>query len=448
MRGEWESQRATAFTMQRAWSVEDFVGGLWRMGSRNDSDQVSPKQAERIDGVILARPAVRDVPSRPVHSSKACVHPIFVLVFPSFSDLKHLLPSFLRARYVARFFFSALPLSLGGPPQSLQDYLRRVPSGTWTGGAGGTGGSGGAGAPSPLAQFQQQAAQQAAAAVQQQAQAALAAQNANAPLQALGGGMPRVASLDMLRALVMQQSPQAQAQPHAPQAVQVSPPQETLQQQQQRYQQQRQQQQLQASPGGLPPGLVKKGKAKAKVGKAATGVVKKKAAASLPKRGSGGSKSSSKLGGGGGGGGGGGAPVEQKQIDKVEIRRVRRMLSNRESARRSRRRKQEHLATLEERMKESEDGRSELETQIEELLGSNKSLEEENRRLREQLTQYGVHIDSSNGNGNGAGGAVHANPTPATPSSSAGWSAYKPPAKLTEPPTTTTTTTPDQGQGQ
>jgi len=70
--------------------------------------------------------------------------------------------------------------------------------------------------------------------------------------------------------------------------------------------------------------------------------------------------------------------------DKSEIRRVRRMLSNRESARRSRRRKQEHLQTLEDKIKNSELARTELEGQLSEISKENQDLKAECERLRRE----------------------------------------------------------------
>lgn len=44
---------------------------------------------------------------------------------------------------------------------------------------------------------------------------------------------------------------------------------------------------------------------------------------------------------------GGAEGLDRESMEKAELRRARRMLSNRESARRSRKRKQEHLTALE-----------------------------------------------------------------------------------------------------
>merc|ERR1712157_541180 len=78
-------------------------------------------------------------------------------------------------------------------------------------------------------------------------------------------------------------------------------------------------------------------------------------------------------------------PIIDKNMDKTEIRRVRRMLSNRESARRSRRRKQEHLQTLEEKLKGCENDRLVMEEKIKCLIMDNNNLKEENKKLRDAL---------------------------------------------------------------
>ncbi|GLI63991.1 hypothetical protein VaNZ11_007103 [Volvox africanus] len=73
-----------------------------------------------------------------------------------------------------------------------------------------------------------------------------------------------------------------------------------------------------------------------------------------------------------------------KDMDRVDQRRARRMLSNRESARRSRRRKQEHLCKLEEERNVLEDERRDLEQQINTLERRTQSLEDENKRLKDE----------------------------------------------------------------
>jgi hypothetical protein len=94
---------------------------------------------------------------------------------------------------------------------------------------------------------------------------------------------------------------------------------------------------------------------------------------------------------------GGQQPILDKNMDKTEVRRVRRMLSNRESARRSRRRKQEHLSTLEDRLKISEQNRIVMEEKIKILISDNKRLLEENKALQETLKQQTTSNNNSNG---------------------------------------------------
>ncbi|PNH00885.1 Protein ABSCISIC ACID-INSENSITIVE 5 [Tetrabaena socialis] len=69
---------------------------------------------------------------------------------------------------------------------------------------------------------------------------------------------------------------------------------------------------------------------------------------------------------------------------KVDVRRARRMLSNRESARRSRRRKQEHLSKLEEERNLLEEERRAFENNLDSLERRSTYMEDENRRLKEE----------------------------------------------------------------
>lgn len=91
----------------------------------------------------------------------------------------------------------------------------------------------------------------------------------------------------------------------------------------------------------------------------------------------------------------------QDSYARAELRRARRMLSNRESARRSRRRKQEHLHTLEGQIDELEKEREELLDKVEELgkrldtstenlqkfQNDNQELRKELEKLRSQVGQ-------------------------------------------------------------
>jgi len=72
------------------------------------------------------------------------------------------------------------------------------------------------------------------------------------------------------------------------------------------------------------------------------------------------------------------------EVDKNDQRRARRMLSNRESARRSRRRKQEHLSTLESQIQDLQDDKKDLADRAQSLERRCTSIEEENKRLREE----------------------------------------------------------------
>eukprot|EP00798_Chlamydomonas_sp_ICE-L_P030463 gene30463-35474_t len=78
--------------------------------------------------------------------------------------------------------------------------------------------------------------------------------------------------------------------------------------------------------------------------------------------------------------------------DKADMRRARRMLSNRESARRSRRRKQEHMSKLEQELNLVEQSKmgiarkmSDLETRANAVAAENVLLAKENEQLREEL---------------------------------------------------------------
>lgn len=101
-------------------------------------------------------------------------------------------------------------------------------------------------------------------------------------------------------------------------------------------------------------------------------------------------------------------PVPDKEVvEKAEFRRARRMLSNRESARRSRRRKQEHLSKLEVEKHHLEDERREIETTLEganrrtaQLEDENRRLRDENERLRDELRFLRTEIKDRNGYGN------------------------------------------------
>ncbi|DBA92208.1 hypothetical protein WJX77_002964 [Trebouxia sp. C0004] len=88
-----------------------------------------------------------------------------------------------------------------------------------------------------------------------------------------------------------------------------------------------------------------------------------------------------------------GGVMDKDAQAKAEVRRARRMLSNRESARRSRRRKQEHLSTLEtELQKEAH----EKEETLQRMLSAEKrvrTLEEENRQLRREAAEVRKELD-------------------------------------------------------
>jgi len=92
-------------------------------------------------------------------------------------------------------------------------------------------------------------------------------------------------------------------------------------------------------------------------------------------------------------------PVDKDSLEKQELRRARRMLSNRESARRSRKRKQEHLSNLEtEKLKLAqlkEETEKKLQAQsdeMERLRDNADRLEEENHSLREEVAALKAEI--------------------------------------------------------
>lgn len=89
--------------------------------------------------------------------------------------------------------------------------------------------------------------------------------------------------------------------------------------------------------------------------------------------------------------------LDMELLEKSEQRRARRMLSNRESARRSRKRKQEHLHTLEEEIRSLQDEKGEWLESRENLTRRCQTaeeecarLKEENLRLRDELSILGL----------------------------------------------------------
>mmetsp|Transcript_17271 Transcript_17271/g.37259 ORF Transcript_17271/g.37259 Transcript_17271/m.37259 type:complete len:361 (+) Transcript_17271:179-1261(+) len=99
-----------------------------------------------------------------------------------------------------------------------------------------------------------------------------------------------------------------------------------------------------------------------------------------------------------------GASSGERDNDKAEVRRARRMLSNRESARRSRRRKQEHLSKLEQEINVLLDEKKiwtervqTLERKFTSVDDENKRLREENERLRDELRFLRNELKDRNG---------------------------------------------------
>ncbi|CAD7699713.1 unnamed protein product [Ostreobium quekettii] len=86
------------------------------------------------------------------------------------------------------------------------------------------------------------------------------------------------------------------------------------------------------------------------------------------------------------------AGMDRESLEKAEQRRARRMLSNRESARRSRRRKQDHLMTMEDQInilledkRKWMETKESLERRCELAEEESRKLREENQRLRDEL---------------------------------------------------------------
>lgn len=76
--------------------------------------------------------------------------------------------------------------------------------------------------------------------------------------------------------------------------------------------------------------------------------------------------------------------MDMQYLEKSEQRRERRMMSNRESARRSRKRKQEHLSTLEEQIRDLKNEKRVWLEKQENLKRRCNSAEEESQRLKEE----------------------------------------------------------------
>lgn len=103
----------------------------------------------------------------------------------------------------------------------------------------------------------------------------------------------------------------------------------------------------------------------------------------------------------GGGGGAAGAPGDAKQ----QQRRERRMLSNRESARRSRKRKQEHLQTLESALAEVEASKAALAAQSAAMAEEAARRDAELAALRAENDALRAVLGASGGAGSAAAGA-------------------------------------------
>ncbi|KAK9858862.1 hypothetical protein WJX84_004430 [Apatococcus fuscideae] len=76
--------------------------------------------------------------------------------------------------------------------------------------------------------------------------------------------------------------------------------------------------------------------------------------------------------------------LDKETVAKAEVRRARRMLSNRESARRSRRRKQEHLSTLEDQLNDMQRDKDELFERLQRVESGAAERDRELHRLRQE----------------------------------------------------------------